>query len=86
MSLPLFKLSEAVALLAGAHLLALAVDRVANPGRAAALRADELNLAGIERAFRLNQAAGLAHLAGFHMLGNNVNALDDDLALSGANL
>ena len=88
MSFPplLFKLSKAVALLASANLLALGICLVTNSRGSAALGANKLDLICIESALSLDQAAGLAHLAGLNVLSDDVDALDDDLAFGGADL
>ena len=51
----------------------------------AAFGADKLNLICIQCAFRFYKAACFAHFAGFHMLGNHVNAFHNNLAFGGYN-
>ena len=50
-------------------------------GRLAAAGANNLDLAGVDRGLCLDDAAGLAHLAGLYVLRDNVGILYDDLAL-----
>ena len=45
------------------------------------LGADTHDLAGVDGAFLLDDAAFIAHLAGLGVTGADVDALDDDLAL-----
>ena len=59
---------------------------MADSGGLAALGANKLNLIGIEGSFSLDKAAGLAHSAGFNMLGYDVDAFNNNLALFGADL
>ena len=62
------------------------IDGVGNAGRLAALGADRLHLAGVDSALGLDDAALLALTARFDVLGDHVQALDDDLALFGGGL
>ena len=73
-------LQFSAALAADADVLAV-LDGMGNAGRLAALGADGLHLAGVDGAFGLDDAALLALTAGLDMLGDHVQALDDDLAL-----
>ena len=53
------------------------------PTRVASLHlgAHQLYLGSVQRGLNINQAAGLAHLAGLYMLGNHIDLLDDDFTL-----
>src|SRR5699024_9730335 len=62
------------------------LDRMANAGSLAALGADGHDLAGVDSALGLNDAALLALTAGLDVLGDHVQALDNDLALFGGSL
>ena len=58
---------------------------VADAGRLVTFGAYQLYLGSVQRGLNINQAAGLAHLAGLYMLGNHIDLLDDDFTLSRAN-
>ena len=58
---------------------------VADAGRLVTFGAHQLYLGSVQRGLNINQAAGLAHLAGLYMLGNHIDLLDDDFTLSRAN-
>ena len=50
-----------------------------------AFRAVKHDLGSVNSAFGLYNAAGFALLSGLYMLGNDVHAFNDDLALVGGN-
>jgi hypothetical protein len=60
------------------------LDYVTGSNAFAALGANGHNLAGVQGSFSLYDTALLTHLAGFHMLGYDVQALNDDFAFFGA--
>src|SRR5699024_10025600 len=68
------------ALAADADVLAV-LNGVAHAGRLAALGADRHDLAGVDSALGLNDAALLALTTRLDVLGDHVQALDNDLAL-----
>ena len=69
-------------MLAHAALL-VALDLHGNAGTLAALGADDLNLAGVDRGFTLHDAALFALTAGLDVAGDHVAAFHNDLTLAG---
>ncbi|MPN61168.1 hypothetical protein SDC9_208902 [bioreactor metagenome] len=56
---------------------------VRDAGSLAALGANHLHLAGVKRGFLLDYATLLSLLAGLYMTGDDIDALDQNLALAG---
>ena len=74
------------ALFAHAVFLAVSIDLVSNSGRLVALGANNLNLAGSDRAFGLNYTGRVAGLAGLNVLLNLVKTLNNNLTFFRTNL
>jgi hypothetical protein len=77
-------LESFAALRANANFGAIFLDYVPGSYALAALGANRHNLACIQRSFSFDDTALLAHLTGFHVLGNDVQTLNDDFAFLGA--
>ena len=75
-----------VALLAHAVFSSVLIDLVTYTGRLLAFRADDLDLAGVDRALCFDYSRRIAGLACLDMLLDHVESLNDDLALLGAYL